>query len=159
MKFFKKKPDDPLKERLNDLQAEIAQIDARIRKLKEKGVNQNEVPSNQDKPKPNIPEDLTGQFKPIYNKQKINQPNTPVTAEHINEFGVQKIDLLEKLNRHINLTQDQDEKAKLAQRLIMSNLQGRPVLRRERRIQRNRFIIFTIIIAIFLFGILALIFK
>jgi len=155
MKLFKKKTEDPLKEKLNDLQGEIAQIDARIRELKEKGANRNNIPAPQSRQKQNIPEDLTPQFK----QKNIDQPDTPITAYHFNEFGVQKIDLLGKIKKHFNPPQDKDEKAKLAQRLIANNLQGRPVLRRERRIQRNRFIVFTIIIAIFLFGILALIFK
>lgn len=155
MKYFKKKTEDPLKEKLNDLQSEIAQIDTRIRELKEKGANRNDILSPENKQKPNILEDLTPQFK----QKNIDQPDTPITADHFNEFGVQKIDLLGKIKKHFNPPQDKDEKAKLAQRLIATNLQGRPMLRHERRIQRNRFIIFTIIIAIFLFGILALLFK
>jgi len=79
-----------------------------------------------------------------------------LTPEHFNEFGVKKFDLLGKLNKQ---PQDLDEKKILTKKLIASSLQGPPALRRERRIKRNRLILYTIIIALFLYGFIALLLK
>ncbi|MGC8743446.1 MAG: hypothetical protein ACP5T0_06175 [Verrucomicrobiia bacterium] len=149
MAIFRKKSNDPLSERLKQINSEIADIDARIKELK--GF----------KPKPPA---LLRQTKAmderltiIDEKPKIKpKEEVHLTPEHFNEFGVKKFDLLGKLNKQ---PQDLDEKKILTKKLIASSLQGPPALRRERRIKRNRLILYTIIIALFLYGFIALLLK
>jgi vacuolar-type H+-ATPase subunit I/STV1 len=153
MAIFRKKNNDPISERLKQLNAEIANIDARIKELKE--FKSKPTSLSQTKQTNTLEEHLT-----IIDEKPEIKPKEEVqlTPEHFNEFGVKKFDLLGKLTKQTQ-PQDLDEKKILTRKLIASSLQGPPTLRRERRIKRNRLILYTIIIALFLYGFIALLLK
>lgn len=161
MGILRKKTNDPINERLKQLNAEIASLDAQIRELKEKATK----PATQPEPGSHDAGVFQKQYDSIPfvdNKKKIIAREEPqTTPDHYNEFGVKKFDLLARLNQLSTNQQSKtcDEKKILAQRLIASNLDGMPILRRERRIRRNRLILYSCIIAIFLYMLLALILK
>src|ERR1700744_5305299 len=103
-----KKNQDPINDRSRELNAKIAALESKIKKLN------HELKPGQPKPRPTPapanfsdathPETLKAQnIEPIFERVNQNQlkasPETPATAQHFNEFGVRKYDLLGLVDR------------------------------------------------------------
>ncbi len=168
MAWFKKKP-DPISDRAQALNEEIARLEAKIKALDSKVARNAAGPklrstalphetSNPAPPKPPPPP----AHEPIFEEVK---PVTKGTAEgdtpdHYNELGVRKYDfaaLLQRLRNHFRGPAATNPK--LVSYLAAGGIQGLQPLRYERRVARNRFIAFVIFLLLMLIGIIVVFMK
>jgi hypothetical protein len=145
MGLFKKKP-DPITDRSSELNAKIAALESRIKKLNQElhsgaasGNYQREPPSPARQPSSTPPSG-----EPIFEKVDQNQLKTPAstpdTPRHFNELGVRKYDLFSLIDRIRRQFQGPPAaNPKLVNYLAAGSIQGLRPLRYEKRVARNRF--------------------
>lgn len=158
MLMFKKKA-DPISRRAKALTAEIAALESQIRKLDTQ--LQGRVDSLEHPPAEggadapvSAPAD-----EPIFEQVDQNRLQArgelAVAPEHFNELGVRKYDLPALVGRIRNHFRGPSaSNPKLINYLAAGGIQGLRPLRYEKRIARNRFLLFTCLLFAALFGIL-----
>ncbi|HHY86531.1 MAG TPA: hypothetical protein GYA07_13505 [Verrucomicrobia bacterium] len=163
MGFFRKK-NDPISERARALNAEIAELEEKIRKL------DSQLKQNPQKPAPHrtdlpngisthAPEPRHAVHEPIFEEVDRNRltqrADTAAAPEYYNELGVRKYDLpalLRRIGNHFHGPSTTNPK--LVNYLAAGGIQGLRPLRYEKRVARNRFIFFVTILTLVLLGML-----
>ena len=179
MGWFSKKT-DPIQSRAHALDAEIATLESKIRKLNAQiekttpavpapttpRLRTSVQPAETDIPHRPSPTpasmSVTASAAASQNAIEVDLPPTsvvPVPVEipaHYNSHGVRKFDLLGALQRfRKSLTGPEPSNPKLVTYLAAGNIHGLRPLRYEQRVARNRFIVLCFV----LLGILFAIFK
>lgn len=160
MGLFNKKA-DPISDRAKALNAEIAALESKIKKL---GAQPAPTPHPRVRSTalphgPTVPSMITASTsrEPIFeevdqNKLQASQPT--VSPEHFNHLGVKKYDLPGVFRRlQNNFRPRPATNQKLVSYLAAGSIQGLRPLRYEKRVARNRFIVLTIILLLVLWGI------
>ncbi|MDB6026173.1 MAG: hypothetical protein JWM68_2396 [Verrucomicrobiales bacterium] len=165
MGLFKKKP-DPISERARALNAEIAALESQIKKLEQTGDAGSPSPDSSFVQQPTT---TTATFSPpavsekvaseiVFEKvdQKPLRSEPVVTPEHYNDMGLRKFDLPALVQRVQSFFRGKpSSNPKLVSYLAAGSVQGLRPLRYEKRVARNRFILFTSGLLLLVWGILA----
>lgn len=158
MGIFKKKH-DPISERARALSSEIAALEARIKELNhqaEAGEAPRHTPKN---PFPQVQRRNPSGAEPIFERvdqNRIKEPPQPAAPHQFNELGLRKYDLaglFDRLRKHFYGPPVSNPR--LVNYLAAGSVQGLRSLRYEKRVARNRFLAWVIILGIILFGTLA----
>ena len=167
MAWFRKKP-DPISDRARALSDEIAKLESQIKELDAQVQRDQAQPRlrstalphsntvSHATPAPAVPP-TSAHHEPIFEEVghsllegRSEAGNTP---EHYNELGVRKYDLLALLRRlRGHLRGPSTTNPRLVSYLAAGGIQGLRPLRYEKRVARNRFIFFAILLFIVLFG-------
>jgi len=164
MAWFKKKA-DPISQRSRALNAEIAALESKIKKYESQvgdspsgpRLRSTAVPRQTNVSRPGIPAAPTAPvFEKVDTKRLMKPAESASTPEHYNEFGVRKYDLpafFRRLREHFRGPTASNPK--LVSYLAAGGIQGMRPLRREKRIARNRFLGFVVLLVLALLGLLA----
>jgi hypothetical protein len=174
MALFRKKA-DPISDRARALNAEIAALESKIKKL---GGQAQENPTtsprlrstalphgtNAPTPESSVPPSPAPAHEPIFEQVDQNRlkarGETASTPEHYNELGVRKYDLPALLRRLRNqFSGPSTTNPKLVNYLAAGGIQGLRPMRYEKRVARNRFIALVIVLFFTLLGIIVVFLK
>jgi hypothetical protein len=167
MGLFRKKP-DPISERARTLKAEISALESQISRLNDKLADQPARPRLRSTAVPGGSTPVaTGTLvtaKPIIEPMDTSRlkppPEASTTAAHYNELGVRKLDLAggwERLKGHFRTPPAANPQ--LVNFLAVGSIQGLRPLRYEKRVARNRFILFFFFLLLALAGLFTAIFD
>lgn len=166
MGWFKKKP-DPISDRARHLNDQIAALEAQIKQLDGKLVQGKAGPRLRSTAVPHgssphavPPPPPAKPNEPIFEEVDQNplkdRSEPPSTPEHYNELGVRKYDLAAFFRRlKNNVRGSSTANPKLVSYLAAGSIQGLRPMRYEKRVARNRFLAFAIILLVVLVGIIA----
>lgn len=168
MGWFKKKA-DPLSERARMLTGEIAALEAQIKRLDSKLASAPPAPRLRSTALPHgaatvvhtpQPAPTPAPTEPIFeevNQNRLKSKSEPgATADHFNDLGVRKYDLVAVVRRIKNQFQGPSTtNPKLVNYLAAGSIQGLRPMRFEKRVARNRFWFIVIIVLLILLGIWA----
>jgi hypothetical protein len=178
MAWFKKKP-DPISDRARALNEEIAALEAQIKNLDSK-LQQAPPPAKlrstamphgetiqrgpEPEPAPAKPETRNPKpHEPIFeevDQARLKSRTETATPEHYNELGVRKYDLPALLHRIRNhFRGPSTNNPKLVHYLAAGGVQGLRPLRYEKRVARNRFIFFVVVLFSVLLGLILVFIK
>ncbi len=163
-----KRKSDPVSDRAQALSSEIAALEAQIKKLDEQLARAPDAPRLRSTAVPHgatishtAPDLATAppleRGEPVF--ERINQdritapPDMPNSPEHFNEYGVRKYDfpaLVQRLRAFFSGPNTSNPK--LVNYLAAGGVQGLRPLRKEKRVARNRFILFAALLFVVLFG-------
>jgi len=178
MAWFKKKP-DPISDRARALNEEIAALESQIQQLNEhkahspppaklrstaiphgetiqRGVEAETLASKSEvrNPKSETPAPHEPIFEEV-DQDRLKARGEVATPDHYNELGVRKYDLPALLRRIRNhFRGPSTNNPKLVHYLAAGGVQGLRPLRYEKRVARNRFVFFVVILFLALLGIL-----
>jgi len=167
MAWFAKKA-DPISGRARALSQQIAALEAQIKSLDGKLQTQNAQPKLRSTALPQaalvqrkpVPAAVAVAPHPVFEEvdidrlQKDGEPSS--TAAHFNELGVRKYDLPALFRRVRNhFRGPAATNPKLVSYLAAGGIQGLRPLRYEKRVARNRFIVFVIFLFFMLLGLAA----
>jgi len=174
MAWLKKKR-DPISDRARVLNDEIAKLESQIKELDTR------LQSNQTHPRlrstalphgstvshtppaaaaPPAPAAEEPIFEEVGHHALKGRGEAPTTPEHYNELGVRKYDLAALLRRvREHFRGPSTTNPKLVNYLAAGGIQGLRPLRYEKRVARNRFIFFAIILFLVLVGTALVFFK
>jgi len=174
MAWFKKKP-DPISDRARALNDEIAKLESQIQQLGAQAQRDQTQPRlrstalprsstvSHATPAPAPPPEPTA-HEPIFEEVGQNRlkarGEAATTPEHYNELGVRKYDLpalVRRLREHFRGPSTSNPK--LVSYLAAGGIQGLRPLRYEKRVARNRFIFFVVILFLALLGTLVVFLK
>jgi hypothetical protein len=172
MAWFRNKP-DPISDRARALTDEIAALEAQIKTLDNRLQQQNAQPRLRSTA---LPQSTTLQRlanpasaepptrEPVFEEVDLNrlqnQTEAATTAGHYNELGVRKYDLPALLRRWRNhFRGPAASNPKLVSYLAAGGIQGLRPLRYEKRVARNRFIVFVVFLFLMLLGLVAAFFR
>lgn len=165
-----KKRTDPISDRARALSSQIASLEAQIQRLDAKLQRGQSHPRLRSTAVPHGatithtnqttgPVTVTARPEPIF--EEVNQTRlttreeTAVTPAHYNELGVRKYDLSAFLGRVRDAFRGPTTtNPKLVSYLAAGGVQGLRPLRKEKRIARNRFIMFTVFLFFMLVGVI-----
>ena len=173
MALFKKKA-DPISDRARVLTAEIAALESKIRKLDSQlqqnqahprlrttalphGATVSHLPESPGRTlasstAPAAPEPV---FEEVDRNRLKGRDEAAVTPEHYNDLGVRKYDLPALFTRIRNQFRGPSTtNPKLVSYLAAGGVQGLRPLRYEKRIARNRFLFFAVVLFLLFLGIL-----
>jgi hypothetical protein len=172
MAWFKKNP-DPISDRARTLNDEIARLESEIKQLDA------QLQRNQAQPRlrstalphggivshvapPTAPAPVTED--PIFEElgqDLLREPADPaIIPEHYNELGVRKYDLPALVRRiRDHFRGPSTTNPKLVSYLAAGGIQGLRPLRYEKRVARNRFVFFVVILFLALLGTLLVFLK
>ena len=165
MAWFRKKP-DPISDRARALSAEIAALEAQIKTLDARVQRQQSEPrlrsaapaqtagSNSTSATPvlSIHEPI---FEDVDRDGLEARTDGPTTRDHYNDLGVRKYDLPALLRRlRDQLRGPSTTNPKLVSYLAAGGIQGLRPLRYEKRVARNRFIVFVAVLLLILLGLI-----
>lgn len=173
MAWFRNKA-DPISDRARVLNEEIAALEAQIKSLDTRLTEQNAQPRLRSTA---IPQGATLQRlanqaphapartpEPIFEEVDIDrlqrQSEPQNIGAHFNELGVRKYDLpalFRRLRNHFRGPAATNPK--LVSYLAAGGIQGLRPLRYEKRVARNRFIFFFIVLFLMLLGLVAVFFR
>ena len=167
MGLFRKKA-DPISARSKELNDQITALEAQIKQLNSKIEHGKSYPRVRSTAVPHGPTVNMGPapapkdpvFEQIEFKKAKETPEGETTADHYNELGVRKYDLVRifsRLGKH--LRGPSASNPKLVSYLAAGSIRGLRPLRYEKRIARNRFIFLSIFFVLILWGIIAAIFP
>lgn len=175
MAWLRKKP-DPISERARVLTAEIASLESEIQKLDAQlqtgappRLRSTALPSTTNRPAPGAgpaqpPSPATSADEPIFEQVGTSRFETPsehlTTPEHYNALGVRKYDLpalFRRLQNHFRGPSTTNPK--LVSYLAAGGIQGLRPLRYEKRVARNRFIVFVVFLFLALLGLVTIFFR
>ena len=167
MAWFRKKP-DPISDRARALNEEIARLGSQIQQLDARLQRDQTQPRLRSTALPNsstvshaTPEPAAprspAHHEPIFEEVGPGllegQGEAGTTPDHYNELGVRKYDLLALLRRvRGHFRGPSTTNPKLVSYLAAGGFQGLRPLRYEKRVARNRFIFFVIILLAVLLG-------
>ena len=173
MGLFKKKEEtDPISDRaraLNEqiaaLESEIKRLDAQLSqappppKLRSTALPHGAVPMTPHTPAPAPP--TAGASEPIFEevdqKRLKARTETVSTPEHYNDLGVRKYDLVAFLRRIKNhFRGPSTANPRLVSYLAAGSIQGLRPMRYEKRVARNRFLAFFVVLFLLLLGIIVM---
>lgn len=169
-----KKKTDPVSDRAQALNAEIAALETQIQQLDAQLARGEESPRLRSTAVPHgatishpaaVPGDSAREalppartepvFEHISQERITVQNDMPNLPEYYNEFGVRKFDFPALVQRvRAFFTGPNTSNPKLVSYLAAGGVQGLRPLRKEKRVARNRFIFFASILFFSLFGIL-----
>jgi len=174
MAWFRKKP-DPISDRARALGDEIAKLESQIKQLDV------QVQRDQSQPRlrstalpqgsmvshatptaaaPPAPAHHEPIFEELGHDLLEGRGEASTTPEHYNELGVRKYDLLALLRRvRGHFRGPSTTNPRLVSYLAAGGIQGLRPLRYEKRVARNRFIFFVIILFLALLGTLLVFLK
>jgi hypothetical protein len=172
MAWFKKKP-DPLSDRARALNDEIASLEAQIKhldtqmqqapppaKLRPAAVPHRDTvqrpiePPAARSPKPEAQPTQEPIFEEV-DQDRLKSRGEVATPEHYNDLGIRKYDLPALFRRIRNhLRGPSTTNPKLVHYLAAGGVQGLRPLRYEKRVARNRFILFVAVLFFVLLGII-----
>ncbi len=177
MALFKKKP-DPISDRARVLNAEIAALEAKIRKLDSQLQQDHSHPRLRSTAVPRaatfhrVAEPASAAsaappaavhdpiFEPVDRNRLTTGDQTTVAPEHYNELGVRKYDLPALWRRIRNQFHGPSTtNPKLVSYLAAGGIQGLRPMRYEKRVARNRFIALVLFLFLVLCGIIAVFLK
>ena len=176
MPLFKKKP-DPISDRARALGEEIAALEAQIKTLDNRLQHQSTQPRLRSTalPQSTTLQRITEPVQPIDPSSASREPvfedlnnldHLPHRAEpsgspaHYNELGVRKYDLpalFARIRNHFRGPAATN--SKLVSYLAAGGIQGLRPLRYEKRVARNRFIVFVVFLFLMLLGLVAAFFR
>jgi hypothetical protein len=174
MAWFRKKP-DPISDRARALNEEIAKLESQIQQLDSRLQRDQSQPRLRSTALPHnstldhtapapAPPPAPAHHEPIFEEmghKLLEGPNEAGnTPEHYNELGVRKYDfpaLLRRVRSHFRGPSTTNPK--LVSYLAAGGIQGLRPLRYEKRVARNRFIFFVIILFLALLGTLLVFLK
>jgi len=174
MGWFRKKP-DPIAERARALDDEIAKLDSQIKVLDANLQRDHSQPRLRSTALPHggtvshapagpSPPLAPAHHEPIFEEvgHEMLEGRTEVdtTPDHFNELGVRKYDLpalLRRIREHFRGPSTTNPK--LVSYLAAGGIQGLRPLRYEKRVARNRFIFFAVILFLALLGTLLVFLK
>jgi hypothetical protein len=167
MAWLKKKP-DPISDRARTLNDEIARLESKIKELDAQMQHDQSQPRlrstalpqgsavSHPAPEPVAPPTPAAE-EPIF--EEVGQDlldargEATTTPEHYNELGVRKYDLLALLRRlRQHFRGPSTSNPKLVSYLAAGGIQGLRPLRYEKRVARNRFIFFVVILFLAMLG-------
>ena len=163
MGLFKKNP-DPITDRSRELNAKISALELKIKKLSEElqpgpgpGARRAAQPRSaavSAQPEVATPRNSEPIFEKVDQKQLKAPAAPPATAQHFNELGVRKYDLLSLLERIRKQFQSTPAaNPKLVSYLAAGSIQGLRPLRYEKRVARNRCVALAILLLLAFLGI------
>jgi hypothetical protein len=169
MAWFSKKP-DPISDRARTLSDQIAELEEQIKTLDGRLQQQNGQPRLRSTALPQATavqrmaapaEAAPPPPEPVFEEIDVNrlqkQAEHSNTAAHYNELGVRKYDLPALLRRWRNhFRGPAATNPKLVSYLAAGGIQGLRPLRYEKRVARNRFIVFVIFLFFMLLGLAAI---
>ena len=164
------KKSDPVSDRAQALSSEIAALEAQIKQLDEQLVRgehprlrSTAVPHGATIRHGSVVTDSgreampASRSEPVFeqiNQERITvQNDMPNLPEHYNEFGVRKFDfpaLLQRLRTFF--TGPNTSNPRLVNYLAAGGVHGLQPLRKEKRVARNRFVLFSALLFVVLFG-------
>lgn len=161
-----RKKADPISERSRALKAEIAALEARIKKLSSQPepvrpvqprVRSTAVPAVLAHRTPVSLAPADPVFEEVDRNRLKSQPEPLVAPEFYNELGVRKYDLPALVGRIKNhLRGKSAANPKLVTFLAAGSIQGLRPLRYEKRVARNRFIFLAVFFLLILWGLAAM---
>src|SRR5438132_7306075 len=153
MAIFKKKA-DPLSERARALTAEITALEAQIKQLDTQLQQSQARPRLRSTARPHslaAPAAPAPALEPVFeqvNHDRVKSPTEPAaTPAHFHELGVRKFDLVgawRRLKHHFQGPPANNPK--LVNYLAAGSIQGLRPMRYEKRVARNRLILWTLIL-------------
>ena len=163
----KKKP-DPISDKARSLEAEIAALEAEIKKLgtqleKPAGPKFRSTATPSGATIPHAPEKIEKKLSPPKSAEPVFEElkRSPLSAsaseppEIYNELGVRKYDLPALWNRVRNhFRGPTTSNPRLVNYLAAGGVQGLRPLRYEKRVARNRFIVFAAVLFVILLGLI-----
>ena len=164
MGLFKKKA-DPISDRSKALNAQIASLEAEIKKLgnvlEESAAPEQGQSNGAPKSEPARTERKPARsrepiFEPVDNGRLASPADHEHTPEHYNDLGVRKYDLAtawQRLRNHFRGPPASNPK--LVTYLAAGSIKGLRPLRYEKRVARNRFIALFLVLLCLLWGIIA----
>lgn len=171
MGLFKKKA-DPISERARVLNAEIAALESKIKKLNSQApqntshlrVRSTALPHgatiSTTPPPPPDPKHHEPVFEEVNQHRLQTSEDTPAAPEQFNQLGLRKYDLVGFLGRlKGNFRSRPAANPKLVNYLAAGSIQGLRPLRYEKRVARNRFLVLTGVLVLVLWGIIAMILR
>src|SRR2546422_6424936 len=165
--FNAKKKFDPISDRARTLTAEIAALEAQIKKLDTKIQHAQAQPRLRSTalphtgavraPSPSVREQV---FEAVDHQRAKAQNELETTPPHYNEPGVRGFDLTGTWKRLQNQFRGPPaNNPKLVNYLAAGSIQGLRPMRYERRVARNRVIALTLILLVVLWGIIAVFWR
>jgi hypothetical protein len=156
MALFGKKS-DVISARSKVLNREIADLEAKIKKL-----SSAPAPKTREIRPANLQEAKSASAEPVFEtlpaKPSSMVSARPEDAAHFNEMGLRKYDLVSLLARIRGQFQRRPTQSpKLIQLIAAGNIHGLRPLRYEKRVARNRFIFVATVLALVVWGIVAMI--
>ena len=168
MGLFNKKT-DPISERAKALSAEIATLEAKIKKLHAQPapapgsprVRSTALPQGPTVPAaPPAPRAATEPIFEQVDQNRLQSKEPPVAPEQYNQLGVKKYDLPGFFRRlKNNFRSRPTSNPKLVSYLAAGSIQGLRPLRYEKRVARNRFVVLTVVLLLVLWGIIAMFWR
>jgi hypothetical protein len=168
MGFFKKKA-DPISDRAKVLNAQIASLEAEIKKLSnqvEDGAAQPRVrstvsarvPATANVRSAPLPRDPV--FEPVDHRHLEPASDHEHTPQHYNDLGVRKYDLAAAWHRFRNHFRTPPAgNPKLVTYLAAGSIRGLRPLRYEKRVARNRFALLFVLLVFLVWGIIAVLVR
>jgi hypothetical protein len=159
MGWFKKKA-DPISDRARKLNAEIAALEARIKKLEQTGGPHKPAAGPPASPAHSSPRLVNEPVFEEVDRNRWSQPETVNTPAHYNELGVRKYDLSALWRRCQNFFRNSPpSNPKLINYLAAGSIQGLRPLRYEKRVARNRVIGLCVVLVLVLLAIIGLMMR
>ncbi len=174
MAWFRKKP-DPISERARALSDEIARLDSQIKELDAHLQRDHSLPRLRSTALPHggtlshptpppAPPPAPAQHEPVFEEVGHDllegRSEAGTTPEHYNELGVRKYDLPALLRRiRDHFRGPSTTNPKLVSYLAAGGIQGLRPLRYEKRVARNRFVFFVVMLFFALLGTLYVFLK
>ena len=160
MGLFRKKA-DPISDRARKLNAEIAALEAKIKKLEHTTTASKPAARSSSSPAPS-PSRRIGS-EPVFeevDRGRVSQPEPVSTPEHFNEQGMRKSDLSAVWRRWRRFFRSSPPtNPKLINYLAAGSIQGLRPLRYEKRVARNRVIGLCLVLVVVLLAIIGLMMK